>query len=426
MRLAGNETPAGNGTAAGNGVPAGSGRFAGPGLAGTVRDAGGRPVAGAVVTVTSAEGRQLARAVTAPEGGYRITGTPAAALTVIVTARGHEPAAAALLAQPGSVIERDFALAAEPGVSRTVPAVPPGREVHGTIRAPGGAAVPGILVTAANAAGEIVASATTDADGWYRLTGLGDGEHVLVAGGHEPVRASVDVHGGETAPVTVRVGSSPAAPAARVPAAAPGVPAGAPADPALAPAALASPAPAAQTEVRHDVVLRGGSGVAGTVRASSGQPVGGATVTVADGHGDIAGVTTTSSDGSFRLAHLADGQYALVVAAAPYTPVAVQVAVRQGELARRDVQLPASGRVAGTVLTADGDRPFPGAHLRLVNEAGAEVAISAADTGGRFVLGDVPPGRYTLVASGYRPGMAALPAGGGSFRQADITLARPE
>jgi hypothetical protein len=85
------------------------------------------------------------------------------------------------------------------------------------VRAPGGEPVPGILVTAANAAGEIAASAITDADGWYRLTGLGEGEHVLVAGGHEPVRTRVDVISGETVSVTVRVGASPA-PATQSPA----------------------------------------------------------------------------------------------------------------------------------------------------------------------------------------------------------------
>ena len=173
-------------------------------------------------------------------------------------------------------------------------------------------------------------------------------------------------------------------------------------------------------------MLRGGNGVTGTVRACSGRPVSGATVTVADGRGEIAGATTTGADGSFRLAQLAEGQYTLVVAAAPYAPVAVQVAVEDGEVARRDVELPASGRVAGMVLTTDGDRPFAGAQLSLVNEAGAEVATAAADTGGQFVFGDVPSGRYTLVASGYRPGVAALPAASTRARQADITLARPE
>ena len=78
--------------------------------------------------------------------------------------------------------------------------------------------MPGILVIAANAAGEIAASAITDADGSYRLTGLGEGEHVLVAGGREPVRTRVDATSGETVSVTVRVGASPA-PATQSPAA---------------------------------------------------------------------------------------------------------------------------------------------------------------------------------------------------------------
>ena len=90
--------------------------------------------------------------------------------------------------------------------------------------------------------------------------------------------------------------------------------------------------------------------VSGRVRTADGAPIEGAavTLTVADGRGQIA-------DGSFRHAHLSGGQYTLVVAAAPYAPVAVQVAV-EGRAGRRDVQLPASGRVAGTVLTAGGLR----------------------------------------------------------------------
>jgi hypothetical protein len=78
--------------------------------------------------------------------------------------------------------------------------------------------MPGISVTAATASGEIVATGVTDADGWYRLTGLGDGEHVLVAGGHEPVSAPVEVTSGETTSVSIRIGGvttpeDPASPA---------------------------------------------------------------------------------------------------------------------------------------------------------------------------------------------------------------------
>jgi MFS family permease len=255
-------------------------------LAGTVRDPSGHPVTGANVTVTSAQGRQVARALTSPAGRYAVTGLPAAAITVIVAAAGHEPTAAALLTQPGGALERDFTLAgsgALSGVVRsagqggvplagakvvvsdrsgrvvasavtsgdgafTVEGAPAGRyaltatasghlpasrdvelnghaetaqltlplerEAHGFVRGPGGAPIPGISVTAASASGEIVASATTDADGWYRLTGLGDGEHVLVAGGHEPVSATVEVTSGETTSVVVRVGGMAHRPAA--------------------------------------------------------------------------------------------------------------------------------------------------------------------------------------------------------------------
>jgi hypothetical protein len=82
--------------------------------------------------------------------------------------------------------------------------------------------------------------------------------------------------------------------------------------------------------------------------------------------------------------------------------------------------------VIGTVLTADSGQPFPAAQVTLTNEIGTEVAATTADAEGRFTLSDVPSGRYTLVASGYRPGLATLPAGNGRTRQADITLALPE
>jgi Carboxypeptidase regulatory-like domain len=267
--------------------------------------------------------------------------------------------------------------------------------VSGRVRTADGASIGGAAVTLADLSGRQAAVARADAAGQYRLAAPGAGSYLLIvsAPGQQPAASTLIVESTAVGNVeSTAVGNT----------------------------AVGS------TEVRHDVVLRGGSGVTGTVRASSGQPVSGATVTVADGRGEIAGATTTGTDGLFRLGQLTEGQYTLVVAATPYAPVAVQVAVEDGELARRDVQLPASGRVAGTVLTADGDRPFARAQLSLVNEAGTEVATAAADTGGQFAFDDVPSGRYTLVANGYRPGVAALPAASTRTRQADITLARPE
>lgn len=250
--------------------------------------------------------------------------------------------------------------------------------VSGQVRASGGGPVPGAAITLADLSGRQLAVTKTGPAGQYRLAAPGPGSYLVIvsAQGHQPAAGTLTADG-----------------------------AGA----------------------RHDVVLRGGSGLAGTVRVEgSGQPVPGAMVTVADSRGEIAGVTTTGPDGSFRLTQLAEGHYALVVAATAYTPVAAHVAVKEGQLLRSDVEIPASGRVAGTVLDADGDRPFGGARLSLVDETGSEVAATTADENGNFTFSDVPSGSYTLVASGYRPGVVALQPGDRPSQQADITLGPPE
>jgi hypothetical protein len=269
---------------------------------------------------------------------------------------------------------------AGPLAHRPAPAGPAGAPVvvGGQVRTPDGAPIAAAAVTLADLSGQQVAVAQSDNGGEYRLAAPGAGSYLVIASaaGHQPAAGVV-------------------------------TPAG--------------------TAARHDVVLPGGSRLAGTVRvAGPGLPVGGAIVTVADGRGEIAGVTATADDGTFSLTHLAAGHYALVVAAAAYTPAAVQVTLEQGTLTRQDVELPASGRVAGTVLNASGDGPFPGARLSLADQAGTEVAAATAGADGQFLLNDVPAGRYTLTAAGHQPGVTTLAPGDERRRRADIVLATPE
>jgi hypothetical protein len=190
-------------------VLAGSG-----GLTGMVRSAAqdGAPLAGASVIISDMTGNVVASAVTSADGGFLVEGTPSGRYAVTATASGHLPAS------------REIELNGHVETAQLV--LPPEREVYGVVRTPGGEPVPGILVTAASAAGEIVASATTDSSGRYRLTGFGGGEHVLVAGGQEPVSADVEVTSGETASVTVRLGGHPASPGPATPASASTGPAG--------------------------------------------------------------------------------------------------------------------------------------------------------------------------------------------------------
>lgn len=82
-------------------------------------------------------------------------------------------------------------------------------EVHGVVRDPSYAPVPGVTVSLANTDGEVVASMVTGADGAYRLAGLDGGDHTLVAGGLESVSAVVRIEDGQTSTVTVRLGQGP-------------------------------------------------------------------------------------------------------------------------------------------------------------------------------------------------------------------------
>jgi hypothetical protein len=172
----------------------------------------GTPLAGANVIVSDMTGNVVASAVTGADGGFLVEGTPAGRYAVTATASGHLP------------VSREIELNGHAETAQLI--LLPEREVYGVVRTPGGEPAPGILVTAANAAGEIVASATTDSYGRYRLTGFGDGEHALVAGGQEPVSAGVEVTSGETASVIVRLGGRPAGPDPAAPASASIGPAG--------------------------------------------------------------------------------------------------------------------------------------------------------------------------------------------------------
>ncbi|NIZ92858.1 YceI family protein [Kineococcus rubinsiae] len=62
----------------------------------------GWPVAGASVTLLSAEGRQVARAVSASDGSLTLTDVPPGPATLLVAAPGHDPKASTVVVPPGS------------------------------------------------------------------------------------------------------------------------------------------------------------------------------------------------------------------------------------------------------------------------------------------------------------------------------------
>ncbi|MFD3886929.1 MFS transporter [Streptomyces microflavus] len=154
------------------------------GLAGNVRAAeAGTPVEGAMVIVTDVRGDVLATGVSGQTGEFAFGELVPGSVTVAVNAAGFRP-----LALPVEVGGQ--------GVTRVEAALRSGALVRGVVRA-GSARAPlaDARVTLIDAAGNVVATATTGEDGAYAFADLDAGEYSVIATGYPPVAGSLTVSG---------------------------------------------------------------------------------------------------------------------------------------------------------------------------------------------------------------------------------------
>ncbi|MEU0356851.1 MFS transporter [Streptomyces cyaneofuscatus] len=154
------------------------------GLAGTVRAAeSGTPVDGAMVIVTDVRGDVLATGTSGRSGEFTFGELVPGSVTVAVNAAGFRP-----LALPVEVGGQ--------GVTRVEAALRAGALVRGVVRA-GAARGPlaDARVTLIDAAGNVVATATTGEDGVYAFTDLDAGEYSVIATGYPPVAGALTVTG---------------------------------------------------------------------------------------------------------------------------------------------------------------------------------------------------------------------------------------
>ncbi|MEV0401986.1 MFS transporter [Actinoallomurus sp. NPDC050550] len=153
------------------------------GLAGTVRDTNGVPVADAMIVVTDVRGEVVANGVTDAEGGYAFTQVVAGTYTVAVSAEGHRPAAV-----PAEV-------GGDSGVTRQDVELRPGARIAGTVQAHGHGPVADARVTLLDAAGNVVGITVTGPNGQYSFADLTGGQYTVTAAGYAPVASAVSLNG---------------------------------------------------------------------------------------------------------------------------------------------------------------------------------------------------------------------------------------
>ncbi|WP_405770362.1 MFS transporter [Streptomyces sp. NBC_01538] len=152
------------------------------GLSGLVRGTEtGVPVEGAMVIVTDVRGDVLATGTTGEQGEFTFAELVPGAVTVAVNAAGYRPRA--LPVEVGGT-----------GVTRLEVELASGAHVQGVVRAPHGP-LGDARVTLVDAAGNVVGSATTGADGAYAFADLDGGEYTVIATGYPPVATALTVTG---------------------------------------------------------------------------------------------------------------------------------------------------------------------------------------------------------------------------------------
>lgn len=152
-------------------------------LAGTVHTSDGTPVRDAIVTLTDVRGDVVSSTRSAREGSYVLTDLVAGEYTLAASAPAYRPAALPVSVQAARETRQDVELAG-------------GAVLRGTVRAPGGRVVEDARVTLLDAAGNVVDSVTTGADGLFRFVDLAAGEYTVIAAGYPPVATVLQVAGG--------------------------------------------------------------------------------------------------------------------------------------------------------------------------------------------------------------------------------------
>ncbi|KML32346.1 carboxypeptidase regulatory-like domain-containing protein [Rossellomorea marisflavi] len=228
--------------------------------------------------------------------------------------------------------------------------------LSGTVTDPGSTPILGATVTVFSNNIQI-ASVLTDSSGHYTVPGLSPGSYTVVIGANlfSTVTLGASISGGQTTILN----------------------------------ATLAPNPGTLTGIVTDTGANPLSGVNVTVTSSSGTGV-------------IIATTVTANDGSYTVPGLAPGTYIIVASGVNFQQASAGATVTSGVTTILNFTLAADpGSLEGTITNAQTGIPIAGANVqvRILDAGGSLVATVQSGTDGQYLVGNLAPGFYTVVAS---------------------------
>lgn len=320
-------------------------------------DRTGAPVPGATVKALTQNGVGLDAVLTDNKGFYRLEGLRPGGYSIIASSPAYEYLVVGAVVLADTVTQADIRLSQLTG------------DLAGIVEPP----IAGVLIQLYTDRNALLDNAYTEADGSFRFTVLRAGNYVLLAeaADYSSDPAGLAIVPGQTAEAAIRLVPNP------------GV-------------------------------------IQGSVRSELDQPITNATILVLDRNETVRGIGQTGDFGAYAVGNLPQGTLSLVVSAPGFGNALGAVNLAPGaEATGIDFVLIAnSGGIGGLITDADTGAVIASAQVevRLSDASGIVIAFGATSEFGEFVIDDLRPASYAVLA--FAPGYASRAIG--AIVQSDV------